>query len=465
MNIRSIIKGLPRRTVANTLTLLIGGLVCSATIALADGQNDTQSIVSTDIIVPYDGYLMVDSAPLTGVRTIKFDLWNTATGGTSIWTETQTVNLYNGRFSVGLGSSSSLTSTILDAEKIWLSMTVIETDANGNQVEVELSGRQSIEPAPFAAWSMNSADFNVAGNLDVKGDIELTGALKIDNETAMYVNTSDQLYISPGQAHSGQVFVGNHFNVNYSTTLGDSAGSYTTTIRGPQNNGTTAGLRILRSAASTHSLLLDNTSIDSTTGLTIQGNSGQQTTLGGNLQLNGNLVSDLKLNGRFLPGYATWDTNITGDGGAAIVNDNSSFQTLMILGNRSAGGDREVRMWDNVTINKNLHATGAFSTDGSSTLGNGTGDSTTVSGDLTVNGNLKSWPEGNYCIVQSARGSCNNGNAACSTDGSNCPSGFTPASASWDTDNNDSLSTSQINGSPNANVGGEPGILLYFCCK
>ena len=74
MNIRSIFKGLPRRTAFNTVTLLLGGLICSATIALAQVDYGTQSVIATDIIVPYDGYLMVDSAPLTGVRMIKFDL-------------------------------------------------------------------------------------------------------------------------------------------------------------------------------------------------------------------------------------------------------------------------------------------------------------------------------------------------------------------------------------------------------
>lgn len=455
MSIRSIFKGLPRRTAFNTVTLLLGGLICSATIALAQVDYGTQSVISSDIIMPYDGYLMVDAAPLTGVRTIKFELWDAATGGNSVWTETQTVNLYNGRFSVGLGSATSLTSTILDAEKIWLSMTVIDTDSQGNPVEVELSGRQAIEPAPFAAWSMNSADFNVAGDLSV------TGAVKVDNNTALNVNTSNQLYISPGQAHSGGVFVGNDFNVNYATTLGDSTGSYTTTIRGPKNDGATGGLKIIRSAASTHSLLLDNTSIDSTTGLTIQGNSGQQTTLGGDLQLDGSFVSDLKLNGRFLPGYETWDTNITGDGGAAIVNDNGSHQTLMILGNRSAGGDREVKMWDNVTVNKNLSVTGSISTNGSTTLGNGTGDSTTVAGDLTVNGNLKSWPEGNYCILISTNDS---GCSAQTGNGCDCPSGFSFSRFDIDVDNTAARSAtpglSFVNFSnPNDNIG------IGMCCK
>ena len=461
MNIRSIFKGLPKRTAFNTATLLIGGLVCSATIALADGDNATQSVVSSDIIMPYDGYLMVDAAPLTGVRTIKFDLWQTATGGTSIWTETQTVNLYNGRFSVGLGSSSSLTSTILDAEKVWLSMTVIDSDSQGNPVEIELSGRQSIEPAPFAAWSMNSANFNVAGNLDVDGDIDLAGNLEIDNAVALSVNNNDQLYISAGQAHSGGVFVGNNLTTNYSTTLGNGNGNYTTTIRGPENNGATGGLRIMRSSASTHSMFFDNTSIDSTTDLTLQGNSGMQTIIGGDLNVTGSFIGDLKLSGRFLPGYQSWDTNITGDGGAAIVNDNNSFQTLMILGNRSAGGDREVRMWDNVSINKNLDVTGTLTTEGSTTLGNGTGDSTTVAGDLTVNGNLKSWPEGNYCIlVSTTAANCN----LQINNGCTCPSGFNYSRFDIDVDNVASrTSTPGVAfanfSNPNDNIG------LGMCCK
>ena len=460
MNIRSIFKGLPKRTAFNTATLLIGGLVCSATIALADGDNATQSVVSSDIIMPYDGYLMVDAAPLTGVRTIKFDLWQTATGGTSIWTETQTVNLYNGRFSVGLGSSSSLTSTILDAEKVWLSMTVIDSDSQGNPVEIELSGRQSIEPAPFAAWSMNSANFNVAGNLDVDGDIDLAGDLEIDNAVALSVNNNDQLYISAGQAHSGGVFVGNNLTTNYSTTLGNGNGNYTTTIRGPENNGATGGLRIMRSSASTHSMFFDNTSIDSTTDLTLQGNSGMQTIIGGDLNVTGGFIGDLKLSGRFLPGYQSWDTNITGDGGAAIVNDNSSFQTLMIMGNRSAGGDREIRMWDNVTVNKNLDVTGSISTNGSTTLGNGTGDSTTVAGDLTVNGNLKSWPEGNYCIFMSTNSGCN----VQTLTNCSCPSGFTFSRLDIDIDG--SVSRHASPGAAYANYSSPADVVGFgMCCK
>lgn len=57
----------------------------------------------------------------------------------------------------------------------------------------------------------------------------------------------------------------------------------------------------------------------------------------------------------FAPAYGNWN-NIAGyvdtnGGGAGIVNDNVGYQALMIVGNRSAGGPRTVKMWDNLYVN------------------------------------------------------------------------------------------------------------------
>lgn len=57
------------------------------------------------------------------------------------------------------------------------------------------------------------------------------------------------------------------------------------------------------------------------------------------------------------PNYAAWNAYGTGDGGAAIYNDNGAYKKLMVIGNNSAGGGREVGLWDNVTVNGNLTAT------------------------------------------------------------------------------------------------------------
>lgn len=55
-------------------------------------------------------------------------------------------------------------------------------------------------------------------------------------------------------------------------------------------------------------------------------------------------------------GFKDWDTgsfDATG-GGAAIVNDNGTYKSLMLLGNRSAGGNRKIRMYDDVLVSSNL---------------------------------------------------------------------------------------------------------------
>lgn len=57
------------------------------------------------------------------------------------------------------------------------------------------------------------------------------------------------------------------------------------------------------------------------------------------------------------PNYAAWNAYGTGDGGAAIYNDNGSYKKLMVIGNNSAGGAREVGIWDNLVVNGNVTAT------------------------------------------------------------------------------------------------------------
>ena len=438
---------LAKHTIRNLVLMFVGGSILNAALATADGQRSTQSVLGSDLIMPYDGYLMLDSAPLTGVRTIKFDLYQTPMGGNAVWTESQTVNLYNGRFSVGLGSGTSLTNTILDAEKLYLSMTIVETDAQGNQVEIPLAGRQSIEPAPFAAWSANSADKQVAGNLNVDGSADVAGSLGVTGAV-----NGGSLVVSGTSSLTGDVTAANKLTVNGDTQLGNN-NQDRVQITGRENDGSSAALRI---ADGTGALLMDANEIDATSMLALNGNSGNGVLVGGELITQG----DHTAFGKYLPKYSNWNGNV-GDGDASIVNDNGSFKALMIHGNKSANGTtRVVRLWDQLEVQ------GQLISKGNTTLGDAASDSTTVSGDLTVNGNLKSWPEGNYCIVQSARGGCSGGSPQCSTNGSNCPSGFTAASAGWDTDNNDLLTSSQINGTTAVNInGGNAGMQIYFCCK
>ncbi|MBD2769222.1 hypothetical protein IC235_15125 [Hymenobacter sp. BT664] len=79
------------------------------------------------------------------------------------------------------------------------------------------------------------------------------------------------------------------------------------------------------------------------------------------------------------PAYTDWSAYGVGDGGAAIYNDNGVHKELIIAGNRSAGGLREVGIWDNLTVHSNSIVAGSM----------GIGISTnTPTGRLQVNGRL-----------------------------------------------------------------------------
>lgn len=51
------------------------------------------------------------------------------------------------------------------------------------------------------------------------------------------------------------------------------------------------------------------------------------------------------------PSYQNWAAYGTGSGGAAIYNDAGGYKTLMLVGNNSAGGSRQVSVWDQLNIN------------------------------------------------------------------------------------------------------------------
>jgi hypothetical protein len=51
-----------------------------------------------------------------------------------------------------------------------------------------------------------------------------------------------------------------------------------------------------------------------------------------------------------------WGTGHVGDGTSYIVNDNLHYKKLMLVGNNTAGGVREVGIWDNLNVAGNISA-------------------------------------------------------------------------------------------------------------
>ncbi len=76
-------------------------------------------------LINYQGYLADgDGNPVTGTRSIEYRMYETATGGTAIWSETQSVTVLDGVFSVLLGSVNPLSYTLFNGSDRFLALKV-----------------------------------------------------------------------------------------------------------------------------------------------------------------------------------------------------------------------------------------------------------------------------------------------------------------------------------------------------
>ena len=115
----------------------------------------------------YQGVLKsATGVPFTGTKKITFKIYDVATGGTALWTETQpSVNVAKGQFSVTLGAGTPAVPLILAFDKsYWLGVTV-------DSETVEMAPRQPLTTAPYAfraavADNATSVDGQTLASLD-----------------------------------------------------------------------------------------------------------------------------------------------------------------------------------------------------------------------------------------------------------------------------------------------------------
>jgi hypothetical protein len=107
-------------------------IALSATIIMAAGENKQISL---------QGKLMDASGkPLDGTYAVKFDLYATDTGGTSLWNEVQSVTVSKGLFQTQLGSVTPFPATVTFDVPYWVEITV-----NGEK----LSPRYVLAGSPY----------------------------------------------------------------------------------------------------------------------------------------------------------------------------------------------------------------------------------------------------------------------------------------------------------------------------
>lgn len=119
-------------------------LVCAVTLAASPpraGEKVPRQI-------PYRGYLDLNGAPVTDPATLmKFELFTSEGGASSVWSEEQTVSVLDGQFSVALGDLYAIPPNLLAQPSLYLAITV-----NGQA----LQGRQRLLTVPYAHYSAGS---------------------------------------------------------------------------------------------------------------------------------------------------------------------------------------------------------------------------------------------------------------------------------------------------------------------
>lgn len=153
----------------------------------------------------YQGALKeISGAPLTGVKTVEFRLYDAATGGTPLWGRSCKVFLNDkGLFNIGLsdevgdaieGTTSTAPLAALlaraSASPLYVGLTVVGSDG-------EIAPRQRLLPVPYASFAADSAnaagDFAVGGTLSsaglvVSGRTDISGKATVKGNAAVKGN-------------------------------------------------------------------------------------------------------------------------------------------------------------------------------------------------------------------------------------------------------------------------------------
>jgi len=110
-----------------------------------------------------------NGAPLDGVHSLRFALYDAAVGGAELWTEDHTVDLEGGYYSVDLGGQEPLDDLLFDDGSLWLEL-VVNQDP--------LTPRREMVSVPYALRA-TAAEHVEGGSVDAL-QIAVDGNVVID---------------------------------------------------------------------------------------------------------------------------------------------------------------------------------------------------------------------------------------------------------------------------------------------
>ncbi len=199
--------------VSTTLTAL---LILGVT-ALADQDSATDGVPR---LIPYRGTLEQDGQPYDGGITMVFRIHDEADA--LVFEEAQEVQVFQGRFSVLLGSTgpdplAALTAAVTDADQLFLSVAL----RRGDDAETLLSNRQRFLPVPYALWTTASTDLRVGNTLNVAGHTD-SGTLGVSGQASVgSLGVLDDAVVGGGLSAGGDLRAAAALSSGGDVTVGD----------------------------------------------------------------------------------------------------------------------------------------------------------------------------------------------------------------------------------------------------
>lgn len=167
----------------------LGGSLLTAALLISFRASADGSALTDDLprLLPYEGHLAKDGNDFTGRLDMTFSVYDSASGGTALWSETQTVSIYKGAFGVLLGSkagTTALSAAVESASALWVGVKL--TTSTG---DVTLNNRKRIVPVPYAMITTAATGASVGGQFALESNVSMsadgtTGPLTItDSES------------------------------------------------------------------------------------------------------------------------------------------------------------------------------------------------------------------------------------------------------------------------------------------
>jgi excisionase family DNA binding protein len=194
-----------RRAPHRRMLQVLAGIALVAAIGMVVRPSGlkAQTATPTSEGIPYHGYLEENGAAFNGRKVFIFCLMHTSDATSCAWTESYTLDVTNGRFSVLLGQATSLDALLQDGGSLYLKVSV--DTLNGDMpagMPVELAGRQLIGSIPYARRGSPGKDFLVDGKLSsnalaVQDSVTVGQSVTVANQvSAKQLNLSGRIIFS-----------------------------------------------------------------------------------------------------------------------------------------------------------------------------------------------------------------------------------------------------------------------------